>query len=398
MITRLGLNEINSVLGKSLKTVSKTIHKPSPISLCGEQVLPEMNLTSKRVKMLNLYNNRKIKDYLFNFSSNGEIHVTQRVHGSADLDFLEHIKNKTYSKPHTVPAGTYPRTPQAIAQSNELAKNIITENDKIPNGFRYCGADARFDSTGRNISRFRNGNQEIIVVDRNLDQKLNKTIGAFKNRIQGKNLSEESKINELMKFVDEVFSVEKSGSATEKLVANMDSSNQVEVLFGDIINSGAGVCRHRSLLTKILGDEIGLKTRLVQGYYGKGGHAWNEIITKNKKTYLFDAMHRNVFDISNPDKLLAPQTFGYRITNPKDPDKIVQKYLNPKSKVRNIYFYLTNKAKINTNAGSFIPTSHGYVISPISDLILVNGKRINEPVNVSTGDWVQIKDLGFQII
>ena len=75
MITRLGLNEINSVLGKSLKTVSKTIHKPSPISLCGEQVLPEINLTSKRVKMLNLYNDRKIKDYLFNFSSNGEINV-----------------------------------------------------------------------------------------------------------------------------------------------------------------------------------------------------------------------------------------------------------------------------------------------------------------------------------
>ena len=43
----------------------------------------------------------------------------------------------------------------------------------------------------------------------------------------------------------------------------MSVQNPQEVYFGQIINSGACVCRHRALLTKILGDEIGLKQDLL---------------------------------------------------------------------------------------------------------------------------------------
>ena len=48
-----------------------------------------------------------------------------------------------------------------------------------------------------------------------------------------------------------------------------------------------------------------------------GGHAWNEIITKND-TYLFDAMHGNIFSIGNTSRNITPQVFPYKITNPKN--------------------------------------------------------------------------------
>ena len=115
-----------------------------------------------------------------------------------------------------------------------------------------------------------------------------------------------------MKFVDEVFSVSKSGEQTSKYVAtNLMKEQQVEVLLGDIINSGAGMCRHRALLTKILADEMKIKCRMVHGYYNGGGHAWNEIITKTD-TYLFDAMHGNVFSIGNTSRNIVPEVLPYK--------------------------------------------------------------------------------------
>jgi transglutaminase/protease-like cytokinesis protein 3 len=58
----------------------------------------------------------------------------------------------------------------------------------------------------------------------------------------------------------------------------------------------AGVCRHRSLLFKILADEAGLKVALVRGNYARKGppgvaHAWNEVLLDNGSRLLVDVMH-----------------------------------------------------------------------------------------------------------
>jgi transglutaminase/protease-like cytokinesis protein 3 len=58
----------------------------------------------------------------------------------------------------------------------------------------------------------------------------------------------------------------------------------------------AGVCRHRSLLFKLLGDEAGLKTALVRGNFIKKkppgfAHAWNEVILEDGRHLLVDVMH-----------------------------------------------------------------------------------------------------------
>ena len=233
-------------------------------------------------------------------------------------------------------------------------------------------------------------------MDRTLDDTLVKTINAFKNRINGKNLTDEQKVDELMKFVDEVFSVSKSGSQTQKYVENIMKQEQVEVLLGDIINSGAGMCRHRALLTKVLADEMKIKCRLVHGYYNGGGHAWNEIITKGD-TYLFDAMQGNMFSIGNTSRNVVPQVLPYKITDPKDTSRLISKYFDDNSTAGMLYRSVKHKTPIRTSEAILTPTQNGYRIEPLTDNVLINGEKITGVKELSNGDFVNLKDAGFQI-
>lgn len=387
---------------KAVELTTKTFNaaiKPSSTTLPQTQnvITDAIQLVSQRVKNLKLYNSNETRNHLFNFTKNGEINITQRIYGSDDLKFLEHIKNKHYVQPKIYFEGTLPCTKQGINQSNKFAKDFISENEHFVDGYRYCGPSACFDDFGRNISRFRNGTQEIVILDKTLDNTLIKTINAFKNRINNKNLNEEQKINELMKFVDEVFSTSKSGEITSKYVGNMMKKEQCEVLLGDIINSGAGVCRHRAILTKTLADGIGLKCKVIHGYYNGGGHAWNEIITK-EDTYLFDAMHGNLFNIGNTSRNLVPEVFPYRITNPEDKNRLIAKYFDINSTIGMLYRLMKHKRIITTSEAILTPTTSGYHIKPLTDNVFINGEKIISAKELSIGDFVNLKDIGFQII
>lgn len=393
MFARIGYKAIEFItkpLEAGVRRGSSTITKSSDI------ISDTIELISERVRNIKLYNSDGTRKHLFNFTKNGKINIYQRIYGSEDLQFLEHIKNGQYIQPKIHPEGTLPCTKQGIEQSNKLAKELITENEHFINGYRYCGANANFDNLGINVSRFRNGNQEIVVIDRTLDATLEKTITAFKNRINRKTLTEEQKMDELMKFIDEVFSVSKSGEETSKYVTNMMKEQQVEVLLGDIINSGAGMCRHRALLTKVLADEMNIKCRFVQGYYNSGGHAWNEIVTKSD-TYLFDAMHGNIFNVGNTSRNITPQVFPYKITNPRDVNGLIPKYFDDNSTVGVLYRCIKHKVPIKTSEAILTPTVNGYRIEPLSDNVFINGERINGVKELSFGDFVNLKDIGFQI-
>lgn len=388
-----GVNVLKS-LPKSIGGKIAGNTKTSVISsLCSDVV----EFTSKRSQIMQKYRSG-INDTLYFFTDDGKILTMPRKSGSADLEFLSHIKDGIYKKPIMQKAGTAQITDEAIENSNKLAKEIIGENDRFIDGARYNGAKAKFDMSGKNISRFSDGGGEVIIVDKSKDELLKKTIDTFKARIEGKNLSAEEKMRELLKFSDEVFSVEKSGGKTEQLVKNMmNVLDPQEVYLGQIINSGAGVCRHRALLTKILGDEIGLKTRFITGQYNTGGHAWNEIIL-GKKTYLFDAMHHNIFDVSDVNKMPF-QTFNYRITNPLDNSKLVQRYFDENSKAGLMYRYQHHGMKMPTSYGDLIPCNGGYLIQPNSDKILLNGNIVSAPTMAKTDDWINIDNkVGFSII
>ena len=55
------------------------------------------------------------------------------------------------------------------------------------------------------------------------------------------------------------------------------------------------MCRHRSLLFKLMADEAGLKTALVRGNMlfpgGYGGHAWNELHLEDGTVKIVDVMN-----------------------------------------------------------------------------------------------------------
>lgn len=357
----------------------------------------------KRIEALKVYNSPTERTKLFNFGAKGEINVLDRAKNSADLAFLDHVKTGNYVMPQINPEGTYIASKSAIEQSNKLAKEIIPESEKFTDGFRYHGPNAKFDATGKDISPFKNGGQEITIIDKTQDKKLAQAIKTFESRISGKNLTEEEKINELLKYVDEIFSVKKSGRETEAFVNNMHSSvlNTKEVMLGEVMNSGAGMCRHRSLLTKVIGDEIGLKTAIVQGHYGGGGHAWNEITTKNGEKILLDAMHGSTFNVTNTSKSVMPQVFNYKIDNPQNTDKLISKYFNHDDTVGIVYRKLAYAQDVKIpNICDITPSTSGgkFLINPTgNEEIFVNGFTINGPTQLHAEDWVQIKSLGFQI-
>lgn len=391
----------------ALRDIIRNIDLPSlagkSCSIAGELAQDTVSLGKRcceRIKALDLYNSGK-RETLFFFKSKGEISTLIRERRSPDLNFLSHIQTGKYVPPKISPEGTHGISAKALEQSNRLAKDIIPDSEILVDGFRYHGPNAIFDTTGKNISRFRNGKQEITIMDRTIDTKLSQTIEAFKARLSGKNYTEQEKMQELLKYVDEVLSVEKSGKATEALVSNMESSSLTnEVLLGEIINSGAGLCRHRSLLTKVLGDEIGLKTSVIHGNYGNGGHAWNEIVTSNGERFLSDAMHGSIFDVSDTSKSVMPQVFAYRVTDPKNANKLIGRYFNPDDTTGLIYRKLAYGQDITIpNVCEITPSTIGkFKISPQrTEDIFVNGSKITSPSELYPGDWVQIKSLGFQI-
>ena len=90
MFIRIGYKAVEITtksLKTGIKTASNTMQKTSGTTS------DTISLTSERIKMLKLYNSSGTRNHLFNFTKNGKIKIEQRVHGSNDLQFLEHIKN-----------------------------------------------------------------------------------------------------------------------------------------------------------------------------------------------------------------------------------------------------------------------------------------------------------------
>lgn len=370
----------------------------SPVKTSVDDVVSLSKHYGKRIEDFNLLQTEQRYKYFTQYGKNGEIQLFYRGRNSADLNFLDHVRTGEYVTPRMNSCGTYKASKQAIEQSNKYAKEYISANETIMDGFRYGGPHAFYDDSGNLISRFGNG-IETIIIDRIADKKLASAINAFESRITGKNLTESEKMNELLKYVDEVFSLNPQTKKTLDLVAqNLNVNSSKEFMFGDIINSGAGVCRHRALLTKILGDKIGLKTSMVNGYYGGGGHAWNEFVI-GKDKYLFDAMHRKIFNISNPERSIMPEVMNYGRS--ATGNRIESMYCKQNSPADIIYKQLKNNGVINTNAMTiepYVANGSKFKIIPNGNAeITVNGHKISHSTPLFKGDWVQVNATGFQI-
>ena len=168
----------------------------------------------------------------------------------------------------------------------------VDVGEVVMDGYKDGGRGLRFDSNGNPINT---PTREIIVLDRGKDTKLQSIISDVKNKTAG--MSDKEKAAFLQKYVHNLTG---DGNIAAKNGSSWDRAHVgQEVLLGDIVtnNPPVAVCRHRSLLFKVLGDEIGLDIELQRGnfydsYSGDGGgHAWNTVRFKDGTSAIYDAMH-----------------------------------------------------------------------------------------------------------
>ena len=122
-------------------------------------------------------------------------------------------------------------------------------------------------------------------------------------------MNEEQKVKFLYNMVRDISGNAAKGNEKSHELAKM-YQNQ-EVLLGDVFAKGAATCRHKSLMFKILADEVGLNAKLIKGNMGAardfGPHAWNEIKLSNGKKFVVDTQNGALINLSSPNK--AEQNF-----------------------------------------------------------------------------------------
>jgi Ethylene-responsive protein kinase Le-CTR1 len=182
----------------------------------------------------------------------------------------------------------------------------------IPDGYIDGGHGMHLDSSDHATS-----GREILVVDRPLDPELQKDLAYARSL---KNLAPVDRAHKLSLYVDQLTTPPGGRKALGDTVDELQEEFVNKPLcIGDVVNQyHAGVCRHRSLLFKILADEAGLKIALVRGNYfhsGKGDpHAWNELLLEDGRRYLVDTTQhpKDIFpEITTPQVTSASVASHY---------------------------------------------------------------------------------------
>ncbi len=160
---------------------------------------------------------------------------------------------------------------------------------RIPDGYLDGGRHMVIDAKHRATSQ-----REILQVDRRRDVEMARDL-AFAHSRELQDLPILERIQRIAALID-VEATPPGGPACIEGTADQlerEFRNQ-SILIGDWIDQGrAGVCRHRSLLFKILADEAGLNAALVRGNYAERGspaipHAWNEVFLGDGRRVLID--------------------------------------------------------------------------------------------------------------
>jgi hypothetical protein len=187
--------------------------------------------------------------------------------------------------------------PEVSAGAREIVSTFNKEHYigpgvRIPDGYLDGGRRMEIDAGRRATS-----GREILFVDRTQDTELANDL-AFACSPELRSLPTLERVQRLAAWIDR----ETTPSGGARWVAPATEQLQREltgkaVLIGDWMDQcQAGVCRHRSLLFKILADEAGLKAALVRGNYARSGppgfaHAWNEVVLDDGQRVLVDVMH-----------------------------------------------------------------------------------------------------------
>ncbi len=164
----------------------------------------------------------------------------------------------------------------------------------IPDGYIDGGRRMKFASDGTATS-----GREILLVDRKADQKLSEYV-AWARELAKSESDPAQRLKKLVAYVHDINTPDATDKWLGAYVEDMtEEFANKPLMIGVLLEQcESGVCRHRSLLLKILGDEAGLPTALVRGNYHQAGsaplsgaHAWNEVKLPDGKILLVDVMH-----------------------------------------------------------------------------------------------------------
>jgi hypothetical protein len=164
--------------------------------------------------------------------------------------------------------------------------SYIPAGTMIPDGYIDGGHAMRLDASDHATS-----GREILVVDRPVDPELEKDL-AYARSLKGQDPVKLA--HQLSLYVDRLTTPPGGMKVLGDTVVNIQNEFRNQPLcIGDVVEQcQAGVCRHRSLLFKLLADEAGLKVALVRGNYfhsGRGdAHAWNELVLDDGRRFLVD--------------------------------------------------------------------------------------------------------------
>ena len=212
-----------------------------------------------------------------------EVHQYNAV--SSDLFF--DVQLKGYRDGEEPRLAKLDSTAQEVTETY-LKKHYLSADRKIPNGYVDGGRESDL-ATSEHVKSIR----EVIVVDRTRDPDLKKYL-AFAQSKDITDLPLLPRARTLAKYVDVQCSPPEGRKASLAKLALIESEfRDRELLLGQ--SAGTGVCRHRALLFKVLGEEAGLNVALVRGNYRTEkkafGHAWNELVLTDGKKLIVDCMN-----------------------------------------------------------------------------------------------------------
>ncbi len=189
---------------------------------------------------------------------------------------------------------------QAIRFNNE---SRLPETEKIAYGYKDGGRQAQYGDEMKTVIGTRT-RESIEVKSPDQDPTLKKAIDFAKVKMAGMTATEQ-KAKFLSQYVGELLHNGGDFNSHEaRLKTIPDNENgKGRVSLGQLIEAEVGVCRHRSLLFKVLADETGVPTALVRGQFQgpreSGAHAWNEVLLENGKKLLVDATHGKVMHMDD---------------------------------------------------------------------------------------------------
>ena len=276
------------------------------LKACGKSsVLQTKPVNPSQLKSLKLAT--KLESDVVEFSTK-EIQLSDEI-----FDFLPWRKGNNRLPVIQTP----PQYTSEAKRATKLFEQKHRVDEPLPNGFRFCASPrTKVDENGNILERMQKlyslqggKGQEYLFLDENSDgiEKILKQINIIIDN--NPTLTTKEKAELLKKFVSSCYDSTLSRKYHQSLPSGFINITHTTA-------SGVGVCRHKTFLTKILADKLGLNVSMVRGQFIPKNsiiaeeHMWNEIKIGNEM-YLLD-VEQNVFENLSKDLEIFSQYRYYK--------------------------------------------------------------------------------------